>query len=86
VPAVRNNPNPEPYPLDQVGFLAALHKVFGGYDDELNKVRFLIANRGQRRRPDHLDRAGRRRAAHVEADADPPAVKTPRWPSAIRTT
>jgi hypothetical protein len=46
VPSVRNNPNPEPHTLDQVGFLAALNRVFGGYDDELNKTRFLAANKG----------------------------------------
>src|ERR1700738_1618599 len=37
VPAVRNNPNPEPHPLDQVGFLAALNECFGGYEDALTK-------------------------------------------------
>ena len=46
VPAVRNNPNPEPHTLDQVGFLKALNTCFGGYDDELNKVRFAVANQG----------------------------------------
>lgn len=46
VPSVRNNPNPEPHALDQVSFLAALNKCFGGYDDELNKARFHVANKG----------------------------------------
>ena len=46
VPAVRNNPNPEPHSLDQVGFLAAIQKCFGGWEDELNRVRFQVANRG----------------------------------------
>jgi hypothetical protein len=46
VPSVRNNPNPEPHALDQVGFLKALNVCFGGYDDELNKVRFAVADQG----------------------------------------
>ena len=46
VPTVRNNPNPEPHTLEQVGFLAAIHKCFGGYDDEIHKARFLVANKG----------------------------------------
>jgi hypothetical protein len=46
VPSVRNNPNPEPHALDQVGFLKALDTCFGGYSDELNKVRFAVANQG----------------------------------------
>lgn len=44
MPAVRNNPAPEPHTPDQVGFPEALSTCFGGYDDETNKVRFLVAN------------------------------------------
>ncbi|WP_159011788.1 hypothetical protein [Bradyrhizobium sp. S69] len=44
VPTVRNNPAPEPHTLEQIGFLAAIHKCFGGYDDEIHKARFLVAN------------------------------------------
>lgn len=46
VPSVRNNPNPEPHKLDDVGFLSALNTCFGGYFDEINRVRFLVANKG----------------------------------------
>lgn len=46
VPAVRNNPNPEPHKLDDVGFLKALHECFGGRADEVSTVRFLVAHRG----------------------------------------
>lgn len=45
-PSVRNNPNPEPHDLQHVGLLAALHKWFGGKDEELNRVRFQVANQG----------------------------------------
>ena len=46
VPSVRNNPNPEPHKLKDVGFLFALNECFGGYSDEINHVRFLVAHRG----------------------------------------
>jgi hypothetical protein len=46
VPSVRNNPNPEPHTLDEVGFLKALNECFGGYFDEINRVRFLVAHSG----------------------------------------
>jgi len=46
IPSVRNNPNPEPHTLDEVGFLSALHSCFGGYQDEINSVRFLVAHKG----------------------------------------
>ncbi len=46
VPSVRNNPNPEPHALEDVGFLSALNTCFGGYFDEINRVRFLVAHRG----------------------------------------
>lgn len=46
VPAVRNNPHPEPHKLEDVGFLKALHECFGGKPDEVNTVRFHVAHRG----------------------------------------
>jgi hypothetical protein len=46
IPSVRNNPNPEPHKLEAVGFLSALNACFGGYLDEINSVRFLVAHRG----------------------------------------
>jgi hypothetical protein len=46
VPSVRNNPDPEPYGIADVGFLQALHTTFGGMDDELHTTRFKVANKG----------------------------------------
>lgn len=46
VPTVRNNPNPEPHKLENVSFLNALNTCFGGYFDEVNSVRFLVAHKG----------------------------------------
>jgi hypothetical protein len=46
VPSVRNNPNPEPHKLEDVGFLKALNECFGGFFDEINRVRFLVAHKG----------------------------------------
>ena len=46
VPSVRNNPNPEPHKLKDVGFLFALNECFGGYFDEINRVRILVGHRG----------------------------------------
>jgi hypothetical protein len=46
IPSVRNNPNPEPHRLDDVTFLKALNECFGGYFDEINKVRLLVAHKG----------------------------------------
>ena len=46
VPSVRNNPDPAPHTLEAVGLLAAVHACFGGDDDEINQVRFAVANRG----------------------------------------
>lgn len=45
IPSVRNNPNPEPHALKEVGLLSALHRCFGGDDDEVNSVRFAVAHR-----------------------------------------
>lgn len=44
VASVRNNPNPEPHRLADVGFLNALNECFGGYFDEVNTVRFRVAH------------------------------------------
>ena len=46
VPSVRNNPNPEPHTLKEVSFLDALNTCFGGFFDEINRVRFLAAHNG----------------------------------------
>lgn len=46
IPSVRNNPSPEPHTLESVGFLNALHRCFGGLDNELNRVRFTVSYRG----------------------------------------
>lgn len=46
VPSVRNNPNPEPHTLEAVSFLKALNECFGGYFDEINRVRFVVAHSG----------------------------------------
>ena len=46
IPSVRNNPDPEPHSLADVGLLDAMHRCFGGMDDEVNKVRFAVSYRG----------------------------------------
>jgi hypothetical protein len=46
VPSVRNNPNPEPHKLEEVGFLMALNTCFNGYLPEINRVRFKVAHQG----------------------------------------
>lgn len=47
IPSVRNNPNPEPHGIQDVGFLSALQACFLGRDEELNYVRFAVGNQGQ---------------------------------------
>lgn len=47
VPVVRTNANPDPHKLVEVGFLKALNDCFGGYSDEINRVRFLVAHDGK---------------------------------------
>ena len=47
IPTVRNNPNPDPHVLPEVGFLAALNKCFGGFDNEINRVRFAVTHNGR---------------------------------------
>lgn len=46
IPSVRNNPNPEPHKLENVSFLAALNACFGGYLDEVSKVRYKVGHQG----------------------------------------
>jgi len=46
VSAPRDNPNPRPHSITDVGFLSALHRCFGGDDDELNYVRISTEMRG----------------------------------------
>lgn len=46
IPKPRNNPNPRPHRINEVGFLAALHECFGGRDEELNHVYFEAAMDG----------------------------------------
>jgi hypothetical protein len=46
VPSVRNSPNPEPHTLESVGFLSALNSCFGGFPEEINRVRFKVAYQG----------------------------------------
>lgn len=59
VPSVRNNPNPEPHPLEAIAFLKALNECFGGYFDEINRVRFLVAHSGgDTVRTTSIERAG----------------------------
>ena len=59
VPSVRNNPHPEPHKLESVEILFALNKCFGGYFDEINRVRFLAAHRGgDTVRTTSIERAG----------------------------
>jgi hypothetical protein len=47
VPEVRNNPNPEPHKLEDVGFLLALNTCFNGYLPEINRVRFKVEHQGK---------------------------------------
>jgi len=59
VPVVRTNPNPEPNRLDDVGFLKALNDCFGGYLDEINRVRFVAAhNERETVRTTSIERGG----------------------------
>ncbi len=46
IPAPRNNPDPEPHTLHEVGLLSALHQCFGGRDEEVNRVRFAVSYQG----------------------------------------
>lgn len=46
VPSVRNNPSPRVNELADVTILDALHRCFGGDDNELNMVDIEVAHRG----------------------------------------
>lgn len=46
VPSARNNPNPPPHKIGDVGLLAAFHTTFGGQDEHLNSVEFQVAHQG----------------------------------------
>lgn len=46
VPAARNNPSPPPQPISSVGLLDAMHRCFGGFDDEVHNVQFDVSYRG----------------------------------------
>ena len=46
VPSTRNNPNPSPQKLKDVGILQAFHDCFSGEDSEINFVDFLVENKG----------------------------------------
>jgi len=46
VPSARNSPSPDPHTLQRVEFLDALHRCFGGKDEELHRVRFTVAYQG----------------------------------------
>ena len=59
IPSERNNPNPEPHKIEDVSFLTALNDCFGGYRDEVNKVRLLVGHKGAyRTRVTSVERAG----------------------------
>lgn len=46
IPSPRNNPKPKAQPLADVHFLQALHKCFGGFDNEINYVDFQVEHQG----------------------------------------
>lgn len=46
VPSPRNNPDPDTHSLQSVEFLDALHRCFGGTDEEINKVRLAVEYKG----------------------------------------
>ncbi len=46
VPSVRNNADPDPHRIDDVGFLKAVNDCFGGYLDEISSVRLAVAHKG----------------------------------------
>ena len=46
IPSPRNNPCPQPQSIGDVGMLEAMHRCFGGNEDELNQVCFKAAMNG----------------------------------------
>ncbi len=71
VPSVRNNPNPEPHRLEDMGFLSALNESFGGYFDEINRVRFAVAHRGG----DTVRTTSIERAHVLERESNPTPIR-----------
>jgi hypothetical protein len=71
VPSVRNNPNPEPHALEDVGFLNALNTCFGGYYDEINRVRFKVAHRGG----DVVRTSSIERAGQLQRESGPTPIR-----------
>ena len=45
-PSAPDNPAPPPHQLQAVSFLDALHRCFGGLDDEVNSVQIVMASQG----------------------------------------
>ena len=59
VPTITSNPSPEPHRLEAVTFLQALHRCFGGMDDELNSVGVSVsAHGGETMRQTTVSRGG----------------------------
>jgi len=46
IPRVGIDPSPEPHTLDDVRLLRAFHDCFGGLDEEVNSVRFIVSQNG----------------------------------------
>jgi len=46
IPSPRNNPKPSVHKIADVGILDAMHRCFGGHDEELNEVSFEAAMKG----------------------------------------
>ncbi|MFN3971231.1 MAG: hypothetical protein ACK4L4_07655 [Gemmobacter sp.] len=46
VPSPRNNPSPQPQRIQNVGFLASLHRAFNGRDEELHEVQITVGHAG----------------------------------------
>jgi len=46
VASVKNSPKPPIHNLEEINFLAALDKCFGGFASELNRVSFEVAYKG----------------------------------------
>lgn len=59
VPSPRNNPNPAPNRLQDVGILDAMHRCFRGRDEHLNDVHFEVRHAGnETERRTTITRAG----------------------------
>jgi hypothetical protein len=71
VPSPRNNANPRVNSLDDVGVLAALHRIFGGRDDEINSVGIEIGHRGA----DTVRKTTITRGGIVKKTTEPTAIR-----------